>query len=53
VEHVIAGGKRCRIVHDVLRNTKAHFDDLVMEGDVPNELIADSDSSPICKSIDE
>jgi hypothetical protein len=31
VEHVIAGGKRCRIVHDVLRNTKAHFDDLVME----------------------
>ena len=22
-------------------------------GDVPNELIADSDSSPICKSIDE
>lgn len=31
VEHVIAGIKRCRIVHDVLRNTKAHFDDLVME----------------------
>jgi len=31
VEHVIAGVKRCRIVHDVLRNTKAHFDDLVME----------------------
>jgi hypothetical protein len=23
------------------------------QGDVPNELIADSDSSPICKSIDE
>jgi hypothetical protein len=22
-------------------------------GDVPNELIADSDSSPICKAIDE
>ena len=22
-------------------------------GDVPNELIADSDSSPICESIDE
>ena len=31
VEHLIAGVKRCRIVHDVLRNTKAHFDDLVME----------------------
>jgi hypothetical protein len=31
VEHVIAGVKRCRIVHDVLRNTTAHFDDLVME----------------------
>ena len=31
VEHVIAGVKRCRIVRDVLRNTKAHFDDLVME----------------------
>src|SRR5262245_36933678 len=31
VEHVIAGVKRCRIVHDVLRNTKAQFDDLVME----------------------
>jgi hypothetical protein len=31
VDHVIAGVKRCRIVHDVLRNTKAHFDDLVME----------------------
>ena len=30
VEHVLAGVKRCRIVHDVLRNTKAHFDDLVM-----------------------
>jgi len=31
VEHVIAGVKRCRIVHEVFRNTKAHFDDLVME----------------------
>ncbi len=31
VEHVIAGVKRCRIVHEVLRNTTAHFDDLVME----------------------
>jgi len=31
IEHVIAGVKRCRIVHDILRNTKAQFDDLVME----------------------
>ena len=31
VEHVIAGVKRCRIVHDVCRNTKAQFDALVME----------------------
>jgi glycerol-3-phosphate cytidylyltransferase-like family protein len=31
VEHVISGVKRCRIVHDVFRNTKAQFDDLVME----------------------
>ena len=31
VEHVIAGVKRCRIVHEVFRNTKARFDDLVME----------------------
>ena len=31
VEPVMAGVKRCRIVHDVLRNTKAQFDDLVME----------------------
>jgi DDE superfamily endonuclease len=31
VEHVIAGVKRCRIVHDVFRNTQAQFDDLVME----------------------
>jgi hypothetical protein len=31
VERVISGVKRCYIVHDVLRNTTAHFDDLVME----------------------
>jgi len=31
VEHVISGVKRCRIVHDILRNTTAQFDDLVME----------------------
>jgi hypothetical protein len=31
VEHAIAGVKRCRIVHEVLRNTKTHFDDLAME----------------------
>ena len=31
VEHVIAGVKRCRIVHEVFRNTKAQCDDLVME----------------------
>jgi hypothetical protein len=31
IEHVISGVKRCRIVHEVLRNTKAQFDDLVME----------------------
>jgi hypothetical protein len=31
VEQVISGVKRCRIVHDVFRNTKAQFDDLVME----------------------
>ena len=31
VEHVISGVKRCRIVHDVFRNTTAHFDDRVME----------------------
>lgn len=30
VEHVIASVKRCRIVKDVLRNTKAGFSDLVM-----------------------
>ncbi len=31
VEHVLAGVKRCRIVHEVFRNTTARFDDLVME----------------------
>jgi DDE superfamily endonuclease len=31
VEHVIAGVKRCRIVKDTLRNTKAGFSDLVIE----------------------
>ncbi len=31
IEHVLAGIKRCRIVKDVFRNTKADFDDLVME----------------------
>ena len=31
VEHVIGSVKRCRMVHDVLRTTKAHCDDLVME----------------------
>ncbi len=31
VEHVISGIKRGRIVKDVFRNTKADFDDLVME----------------------
>lgn len=31
VENVIAGIKRCRIVKEVFRNTKRHFDDLVME----------------------
>ena len=31
VEQVISGGKRCRIVHEVFRNTTAQFDDLVME----------------------
>jgi len=30
VEHVIAGVKRCRIVKDVLRNTKEGLSDLVM-----------------------
>ena len=31
VEHTIAGVKRCRIVKDVLRLTKAGIADLVME----------------------
>jgi hypothetical protein len=31
VEHVIAGIKRCRIVKDVFRNTKANYDDDVIE----------------------
>ena len=31
VEHVIAGVKRCRIVKEVLRLTKAGIADLVME----------------------
>jgi hypothetical protein len=31
VENSIAGVKRCRIVKDVFRNTKAGFSDLVME----------------------
>jgi len=30
VEHVIAGVKRCRLVKDVFRNTKAGFSDLAM-----------------------
>jgi hypothetical protein len=31
VENTIAGVKRCRIVKDVFRNTKAGFSDSVME----------------------
>jgi len=31
VENSIAGVKRCRIVKDTFRNTKAGFSDLVME----------------------
>lgn len=31
IENIIASIKRCRIVKDVFRNTKADFDDLVME----------------------
>lgn len=31
VEHVLAGVKRCRIVKDTLRNTKAGFSDIVIE----------------------
>lgn len=30
IEHVLSGVKRCRIVKDILRNTRAKFDDLVM-----------------------
>jgi hypothetical protein len=42
---------------DLVRGHEAIFltqlDPIEPVGDVPNELIADSDSSPICKSIDE
>lgn len=31
VEHSLSGVKRCRIVKDVFRNTKAGFTDLVMD----------------------
>jgi hypothetical protein len=31
IEHIIGGIKRCRIVKDLFRNTKEHYDDLVME----------------------
>ena len=31
IEHIISGVKRCRIVKDIFRNTKEHYDDLVME----------------------
>lgn len=31
IEHVLAGVKRCRIVKDVLRNTKPDFSDQVMQ----------------------
>ena len=31
IEHIISGIKRCRIVKDLFRNTKAMYDDLVME----------------------
>jgi DDE superfamily endonuclease len=31
VEHALSGVKRCRIVKDVFRNTKAGFADIVME----------------------
>jgi hypothetical protein len=31
IEHVISGVKRCRIVKDIFRNTKAEFDDMVIE----------------------
>lgn len=31
VEHALSGAKRCRIVKDVLRNTKAGVSDAAME----------------------
>ncbi len=31
VEHTLSGVKRCRIVKDEFRNTKADFSDLVMD----------------------
>ena len=31
MEHILAGVKRCRIVTEVLRNTKTGFSDLVMQ----------------------
>jgi hypothetical protein len=31
VEHALAGAKRCRIVKDVLRNTKEGISDAAME----------------------
>jgi hypothetical protein len=31
IEHVISGVKRCRIVKDIFRNTKADYDDMVIE----------------------
>jgi hypothetical protein len=31
VEHALSGVKRCHIVKDVFRNTKAGFSDLVMD----------------------
>ncbi|CAG0950173.1 hypothetical protein ANRL3_00177 [Anaerolineae bacterium] len=31
IEHIIAGVKRCRIVKDIFRNTKADYDDVAME----------------------
>jgi hypothetical protein len=37
----------------VCRLKASNAGSITKRGDVPNELIADSDSSPICKSIDE
>lgn len=31
IEHIISGIKRCRIVKDIFRNTKADYEDVVME----------------------